>query len=225
MRTADTFSFFFRNEIVSQRESLWIECYKLYCDRLVQGRRGFVVRLSNASPTGRCVNCRREEERIMEVIAQFIMKFRKRRLLKTLTKAQEMYNDDKYVKAIALYERVLAMVDASELSRRVSAYEKIAEMYGEHELYADAQDAYRSAVALAPNRSDLRFAFGVCLLKLNEAQAAREQFGHAFWLVSSRISELRQGAEYLSNHGLSDLAKAWKERAEDLEDRKSWKEE
>jgi len=161
----------------------------------------------------------------MKFIAQYLAKYRKRRLLKTLTRAQELYHADKYVKAIALYERVLDMVDASEVSRRVGAYGKIAEMYGEHELYTDAQGAYQSAVALAPNRSDLRFALGVCFLKLNETQAAREQFAHAFWLVSAQIPELRQGASYLSDHGLSDIAEIWKERAEKLESRKAWKDE
>jgi len=155
----------------------------------------------------------------MKSIAQYLAQYRKRRLLKTLTKAQELYQKDKYVKAIALYERVLNMVDASEVGRRVSAYEAIAEMYGEHKLYADARDAYQSAVALAPNHSHLRFALGVCLLKLNEASEAREQFAHAFWLVSGQSYELRQGAAYLDGNGLPDLAALWMKRAEELESR------
>ncbi len=153
------------------------------------------------------------------------IKYRKRRLLKALTKAQELYNSDKYVKAIGLYGRILEMIDESETRRRASIFEKIGDMYNEHELYADAKAAYEKAVAAEPNLSHVRFSLGICYSELKETADAKEQFAHAFWLVADDSSDLRRGASYLESNGWTDLADAWTERAEKLDSQKSWKNE
>lgn len=154
---------------------------------------------------------------------RFMAKYHKHRLLKALTKAQKLYNADKYVKAIRLYSRILGMIDEREIRRRVSVYEKIAEMYSQIELYSDAREALSAAVAIEPNLAHLRFSLAVCHMELKESVAAKEQFAVAFWLVADQAAELRRGASYFECNGLTDLAADWTERAEELEGREPWK--
>ncbi len=155
----------------------------------------------------------------------FLAKRRKRRLLKALTKAQELYNSNKYLKAIRLYELVLDLIDESETRRQVSAYEKIGEMYAELDLYLDAREAYQAAVAADPNRGDLRFSLAVCHKELQESDEAKSEFAHAFWLNSDDAYVLRRGASYLKSNGFADIAENWTERAEKLDSQESWSDE
>jgi tetratricopeptide (TPR) repeat protein len=156
---------------------------------------------------------------------KFLVKYRKRRLLKALTKAQELYNSDKYVKAIRLYGSILDMVDESETRRRVSAYEKIGDMYAELDLYLDAKEAYVAAIEVEPNLASLRFSLGICHAELQESGEASAQFAHAYWLSSDDASVLRQGCYYLKNNGFVAMAEKWSARAEKLESQESWKDE
>jgi len=155
----------------------------------------------------------------------FLAKYRKRRLLKALTKAQEFYNSDKYLKAIRLYELALEMIDESEARRRVNIYEKIGDMYAELDMYVDSKEAYVAAVKAAPNQANLRFSLAICHEKLQEAGEAKSQFAHAFWLNSDNASVLHHGACYLKNHGFAEIAESWSERAEKLDSQESWSDE
>ncbi len=156
---------------------------------------------------------------------KYVMKYRKRRLLKALAKAQDLYNSDKYVKAICVYGRILDMIDETETHRRVSVLEKIGDMYIELELYSDAREVYAEAVAIEPNSASLRFSLAICHNQLKEPDAAKEQFAHAYWLVADKPAELRRGAAYLEGNGMAGLALNWTERAEKLESKTSWREE
>lgn len=147
---------------------------------------------------------------------RFVAKLKEHRLIRHLTKAQQHYDDEKHLKAVQRYDRVLKLMGYTDLMNRAVIYERIGDIYGELELYKEACDSFNLALENDPNADRVHFLLAFTYSFLDNYKMARKHFYQAYWLAADDIDLLRKKAEFLKENGFADISKQWFKRVNEL---------
>ena len=147
---------------------------------------------------------------------KFVAKLKEYRLKKLLMNAQKHYDDEKHLKAVQRYDRVLKLMGYNDLMNRAIIYERIGDIYFELELNTEACNSYKLAIKIHPNSERVHFVLGLTYSFLDNYKMARKHFYQAYWLAADDIDLLRKKAEFLKENGFVDISIQWFKRVNEL---------